>query len=45
MTETIKIFFRGMNVRRVKTHTPSANQFNFSLSELERKGIVATRIR
>lgn len=45
MESTIKIFFRGMTVRRVKTNSASATQFNFSLSDLERKGIVQTRIR
>ena len=56
MESTIKIFFRGMTIRRVKTYASASSDgdglrgkhtshLDFNLNDLERKGIVATRVR
>jgi len=56
LESTVKIFFRGMSIRRVRTYANASSEgdgmrgrhtshIEFSLNELERKGIVATRVR
>jgi len=47
MESTVKIFFRGMTIKRIKKDfdDKSAGNQEFSLDNLEQKGIVETRIR